>query len=164
MRYYLDTEFNEKPGLLELISIGLVNERGDTYYAVSKEWAIYRCNDFVLANVIPYLGVETVDRKLNQEIATDIKAFIGKDPHPEIWGYYADYDWVLFCWLFGTMCELPSHFPHFCMDIKQDMKRLGISRSDLPLNPGVHNALEDAIWTKRSHEEVILPKERSLWN
>lgn len=35
--------------------------------------------------------------------------------------YYADYDWVVFCWLFGRMIDLPKGFPMYCVDIKQVM-------------------------------------------
>lgn len=38
---------------------------------------------------------------------------------PEFWGYYCDYDWVLFCSLFGTMMDLPKGFPMYCRDVKQ---------------------------------------------
>lgn len=38
---------------------------------------------------------------------------------PIFYGYYADYDWVVFCWLFGTMMDLPNGFPMFCKDLKQ---------------------------------------------
>jgi hypothetical protein len=39
--------------------------------------------------------------------------------YPVFYGYYADYDWVVFCWLFGTMMQLPNGFPMFCKDLKQ---------------------------------------------
>lgn len=32
---------------------------------------------------------------------------------------YADYDWVVFCSLFGTMDKLPNGFPMYCRDLKQ---------------------------------------------
>ncbi len=38
---------------------------------------------------------------------------------PEFYGYYADYDWVLFCSLFGRMIDLPKGFPMYCKDLKQ---------------------------------------------
>jgi hypothetical protein len=38
---------------------------------------------------------------------------------PEFYGYFADYDWVNFCWLFGKMNELPDSFPKYCKDLKQ---------------------------------------------
>lgn len=38
---------------------------------------------------------------------------------PEFYAYYADYDWVVFCSLFGTMMDLPKGFPMYCRDLKQ---------------------------------------------
>jgi 3' exoribonuclease, RNase T-like len=39
--------------------------------------------------------------------------------NPEFYAYFADYDWVAFCWLFGKMNDLPKGFPHYCQDIQQ---------------------------------------------
>lgn len=62
---------------------------------------------------------------------------------PEFWAYYADYDWVVFCQLFGTMMDLPKGFPMYCRDIKQECDRLG--NPTLPeQGKGEHNALADA--------------------
>ena len=44
------------------------------------------------------------------------------NPHislPEFYAYYADYDWVAFCWIFGKMIDLPKGFPMYCRDLKQ---------------------------------------------
>jgi hypothetical protein len=40
---------------------------------------------------------------------------------PEFYAYYADYDWVAFCWLFGKMMDLPNGFPMYCIDLKQSL-------------------------------------------
>lgn len=40
---------------------------------------------------------------------------------PEFYAYYADYDWVVFCWLFGKMIDLPKSFPMYCNDLKQTL-------------------------------------------
>lgn len=70
---------------------------------------------------------------------------------PEIWAYYADYDWVVFCQLFGTMMDLPEGFPMYCRDIKQECDRLGNPK--LPeQGKGEHNALDDARWNKKAYE------------
>lgn len=86
--------------------------------------------------------------KSNAEIAKDIIEFINHEPvktiggavtvsltteseesirrgylTPEFYAYYADYDWVLFCSLFGTMMNLPKGFPMYCHDLKQDIDR-----------------------------------------
>ena len=39
----------------------------------------------------------------------------------EFYGYYSDYDWVVFCWLFGKMNNLPKGFPMYCIDLKQEL-------------------------------------------
>ena len=43
---------------------------------------------------------------------------------PQFYGYYADYDWVVFCWLFGKMIDLPKGFPMYCIDLKQSLDQL----------------------------------------
>lgn len=64
--------------------------------------------------------------KDNFTIAEEIKMFVfqqalGKDSVANFYGYYADYDWVLFCSLFGRMIKLPKGFPMYCRDLKQMM-------------------------------------------
>jgi hypothetical protein len=78
--------------------------------------------------------------KTNKKIAEEIKDFCGKcslitserDKHfrengielfeaPEFYAYYADYDWVAFCSLFGSMIQLPKGFPMYCKDLKQTL-------------------------------------------
>jgi len=71
-------------------------------------------------------------------------------PLPEFYGYYSAYDWVVFCWIFGRMIELPKGFPMYCIDLKQMMDDVGACKSD-PNFPyqdkrTEHNALEDARW------------------
>jgi hypothetical protein len=76
-------------------------------------------------------------------------AFAGSDP--EFWGFYADYDWVLLCQLFGTMMELPEGWPRYCRDVKQEADRLRL-RLPKPTIGIEHHALHDARWLKFAHE------------
>lgn len=87
----------------------------------------------------PRMRADSLLWKSNNRIADDIKKFIYKtsginDPFSisnwdqikskfsiEFYGYYADYDWVLFCSLFGTMMDLPKGFPMYCRDLKQSL-------------------------------------------
>lgn len=74
--------------------------------------------------------------KPNAQIASEIQSFCGNDGElrdnrsnvngkywhqdfPEFYAYYADYDWVVFSWLFGKMIDLPKGFPKYCRDLKQ---------------------------------------------
>jgi len=42
-----------------------------------------------------------------------------KTSNVQFYGYFCDYDWVVFCWLFGKMINLPKGFPMYCIDLKQ---------------------------------------------
>lgn len=78
----------------------------------------------------------------------------GRDK-PQFWAYYASYDWVVFCWLFGAMVDLPSGFPMHCMDLQQWWVQLGKPDIKPPQKNYVeHNALADALWNKELYEEL----------
>lgn len=76
------------------------------------------------------------------------------DPH-SFYGYYSDYDWVVFCQLFGRMIDLPKGFPMFCLDLKQEMERLGAPDTIKPNNSNEHNALADARWNQQLHKRLV---------
>ncbi len=248
MKYYVDTEFLEgqqkkffgktKP-TIDLISIGMVDENGREFYAISKEFNLkeawnrheIKCvNDgmqgreqkvyWIRENVLRPIYNELLQKeryarenhwklvepfsyktmknliawngKSNIEIANGICAFIygddcggsgesaiemackyevtDKSLNPEFYGYYADYDWVVFCWLFGNMMKLPKGFPMYCVDLKQiiDEKARQFAKtkhisyeqvlseiksmSSYPKQENEHNALADAKWNKEFHE------------
>ena len=86
---------------------------------------------------------------------------------PQFYGYYSDYDWVAFCWLFGKMIDLPKGFPMYCIDLKQTLDekvnnyhaKVGTIKKDFestlkdiksfnsyPKQTNEHNALADAKW------------------
>jgi len=61
----------------------------------------------------------------------------------------------VFCWLFGSMLDLPPHFPMLCMDLKQWMVQLGAPDTVKPdKSEAEHNALEDARWNLRLHRRL----------
>lgn len=141
MRIYFDTEFIEDGRTIDLLSIGLVREDGKTYYAEPAETDRNRASEWVAENVLPNL---TGPVKPRAAIAQEIVEFVGDAP--EFWAWYADYDWVALCQLFGTMMDLPSGWPMYCRDFKQvaDERGLQVSQDDSD-----HNALGDALWLAR---------------
>jgi 3' exoribonuclease, RNase T-like len=148
MKYWIDTEFIEHPFSIDLISIGLVAEDGREFYAESDEVDWSKANLWTRENVLPQLdgnGRKRVD------IGYAIREFTHGDEHPVFWGYFPAYDWVGFCWLFGSMGELPFHYPQLCLDIKQWAFRLGDPELPHPTD-GRHHALIDARWTKTAWE------------
>jgi len=128
--------------------------------------------------------------KSNKQIANEIKEFVYNaegwqvDPpvyHHKIkeainksikfYAYYADYDWVVFAQLYGTMMDLPKGFPYYCNNLKQELDRkqgnFNTQHEKFPKNDYIgnienhpnypkqeneHNALDDAKWNKKLYE------------
>ena len=57
MRLFYDCEFVEDGSTIDLVSIGIVADNGDEYYAVSGEFDLkkFAANDWLMANVWPSL-------------------------------------------------------------------------------------------------------------
>jgi hypothetical protein len=169
VKYFLDTEFIESGPKwpLELLSIGIVAEDGREFYAENGDAPTHHASEWVKENVLPHLSHED-DCYSHDWGATDccvvvgweflgplIKEFCDPETYgkPEFWGYYADYDWVALCQLFGTMMDLPPGWPKYCLDIKQLAVLVGNPK--LPeQGRGEHHALADARWNKVAYEFV----------
>ncbi|TNF15451.1 MAG: 3'-5' exoribonuclease [Rhodobacteraceae bacterium] len=146
MRIWLDTEFIEDGNTIELLSIGMVREDGATYYAEPAETDRSRADEWVTAKVLPHLHGPVRPRA---EIADELIQFAGAAP--EFWAYYAAYDWVALCQLYGRMIDIPAGWPMFCRDVQQLRAELGVEVLP-PQESTEHNALADALWTKAAHE------------
>lgn len=149
MRYFIDTEFAERPCTIDLISIGIVCEDGRELYLVSDEFCESACNEWVQDNVLPHLPPMN-DRISKKEIKRQVWKFVTGE-RPEFWGYYCSYDWVVFCWLFGPMVELPKTWPMFCREIRQLADSLGNPQLPKQLSTE-HDALNDARWNRQAYE------------
>lgn len=101
--------------------------------------------------------------KTNSQISNEILSFTKTTtdrsfkPNKQLsfYGYFADYDWVVFCWIFGKMIDLPEGFPMLCNDIQQELISRNIKRSDIPFQDDKHHALEDAKWNKLVYETLL---------
>lgn len=171
MKYFFDTEFIEDGKTIDLISIGVVAEDDREYYAEVAGVGYSRASAWVKENVIAHLWSQKPDKRggniwirdggrggllSRQNIARDIVTFCNPEQYgkPEFWAYYADYDWVALCQLFGTMMDLPKGWPMYCRDLKQLAAMLGDPR--LPeQGKGEHHALADARWNREAHEFLI---------
>jgi len=171
-RYFFDTEFIENGKSVQLISIGIVDETGKEYYAVSNEYNYDDASDWVKENVIEPMYKEFIAIRSNPPVTVKVfqniiglnKKQIGKEivdfvrysqvegTEIEFWGYYSDYDWVVLCQLFGTMMDLPPDFPMFCMDLKQSMIERCVEK--LPDPVGEHNALIDARFNRDLYNHI----------
>jgi hypothetical protein len=170
-RYFYDTEFIEDGHTVDLISIGMVDEDGREFYAISNVFNVPHMlhNEWLMENVFPSLPLTIIkpgiwkwdnshpdykyvmDRKKIKEALLDFVS----GTWPEFWAWYGAYDHVALCQLFGKMIDLPDNFPMFTCDIKQEQKRLGISRELMPVQEeGKHNALADARFNKQMFEHL----------
>lgn len=175
MKYWLDTEFVEDGTTIDLLSIGIVAEDGRELYVQSVEAKWLLASEWVKENVLPHMQPcpldpteilwKQRDRHINGRcvdgcpwdrrlhIANRVRTFCDPETYgkPEFWAYYADYDWVALCQLFGRMVDLPKGFPMYCRDIKQWCDDLGNPK--LPeQGKGEHHALADARWNKAAWE------------
>lgn len=152
MKIWFDTEFIEDGKTIDLISIGMVREDGATLYLENLSADLKRASPWVYANVISKLNMP-VHGVAREEIGPKVLAFAGEKP--EFWAYYADYDWVVLCQLFGTMMDLPKGWPMCCRDVKQLCDSVGNPKLVQQDEGSEHNALADAIWTKKAWEFLM---------
>jgi hypothetical protein len=169
-KFFYDTEFHEDGKTIDLISIAMVRGDGKEYYAVSSDADYKRVfeNSWLMnhvMNTIDHVVVEdhhgggyTIIPKgpfvrTREQIRDEILEFVMEsqdefnDPHgeakAELWAWYADYDHVALCQLFGKMIDLPTGFPMFTRDLRQHWEYKGYP--ELPRqDDGEHNALDDA--------------------
>lgn len=166
-KFFYDTEFIDDGRTIDLISIGIVREDGEEYYAVSSEFNVDKLwsNKWLLDNVWPHLplvdlsfrggqrdAITSIFGELDYDhpavkprshIAFEVKAFLLSRHEPELWAWYAAYDHVALAQLWGPMIAIPRGIPMYTHDLRQECDRLGDPR--LPdQTSGGHDALADA--------------------
>lgn len=156
LKYFFDTEFIERGREypITLLSIGVVCEDGREFYAENSQADHSTANQWVQDNVLPYLG--KVEARTPTEIGSQLSQFVvaGRKT-PEFWAYYASYDWVVTCQLFGNMIDLPRNWPMYPMDIMNLVNLIGTKPALPPQPADQHNALADAHWNKQAYEQLI---------
>jgi hypothetical protein len=156
MRIWFDTEFFEDGRTIQLISIGMVREDGAEFYAETEVADVLASSsDWLRDNVRPHLRGDSAQMP-RPKLAKAVLDFVGEKP--EFWAYYADYDWVALCQLYGRMIDLPKGWPMFCRDVKQLCMDLG--NPTLPEQTGTeHHALADAIWTRKAWDFLQIKRD-----
>lgn len=159
-RIFFDTEFYEDGKTIELISIGLVKEddggKYDIYYAVVPDAVqLSMKTEWLAENVFPTLKIRSIETiKPRDRIARELVDFCGENP--EFWAYYADYDWVALCQLYGRMIDLPKGWPMYCRDLKQLAGDFDLSSVKQHRE---HNALDDALWVANAYSYFMEKQE-----
>jgi hypothetical protein len=169
--YAISTEFNEKDAddwvkenVISKLPARYVSFPEDScgMYTRSLYW---KSNERIKDEIIKFISNPACISDLHaglwpdmDEVATHNPNKFGV-PQPEIYAYYADYDWVVFCSLFGRMIDLPKGFPMYCKDLKQMMDDRELDgnwkQMACPEPKEEHNALEDARWNYNLYKAII---------
>lgn len=126
--YAVSKEFNPKDAdswvtknVLEPLRVELRNKMPiDFQYqydcSLPKLLKLYgKTNSQIATEIVDFVNPQCM-QELKQGLWPDMGEVSLHNPNPignaqpEFYGYYADYDWVLFCSLFGRMIDLPNGF------------------------------------------------------
>jgi 3' exoribonuclease, RNase T-like len=149
-RYFYDCEFIEDGRIIDLVSIGVVDEHDREFYAVSTEFDERLAVSWVRRNVLDRLPSPGDGAwRSRARIREDLLEFLTEplrerpDVEMELWAWYAAYDHVALAQLWGRMPALPRVIPRFTKDLRQLWDDRG--RPTLPAaDARRHDALVDA--------------------
>lgn len=178
-KLFFDTEFTGLHQKTTLISIGIIAESGQTFYAEFTDYDRTQVHPWLVENVIEKLLFNHLDDKgiaSGDGIRTEIKAntlsikehlteWLSQFESVEIWSDCLAFDWVLFCELFGGAFNIPANVYYIPFDICTLFKALGIDPDinreefagawDESTETFKHNALWDAKVIKRCYDKLI---------
>lgn len=158
MRIYFDSEFDNTKDPYVLISIGMITEAGDEFYAVSNAFNPDTCSTWVKDNVLNQLPHKSTWQS-PEIIRKEILNFVARTCQengvtaPQFWAYYASWDFMLLMQLMGGWNNWPTNWPFYVNDLRSYMDWTKVH--SLPQQIGSqHDALEDARWNKQAHEYI----------
>jgi hypothetical protein len=145
VRFFYDTEFIEDGTTIDLVSIGVVDENGREFYAVSTEFNPDKAGQWVREHVLDKLPSPADPAWCDRATLRDrLTKFLnrGRD-RVELWAWFAAYDHVALAQLWGDMPALPRELPRFTRELRQRWEDVG--KPALPPPPSdAHDALADA--------------------
>lgn len=150
IRYWFDTEFDERGPDIQLISIGIVAADGRSYHVANADYDPAGANPWLRQHVLPPLA--HVAHKPKAVIRQEVLDFFSPAPS-EIWAYFGEYDWIVLRQLVGHMLDWPAGWPLSHMNLEQ--WRLQLGGPPLPPHRGtIHNALDDARWCQLAWQHL----------
>lgn len=173
-KIFFDTEFTGLHQKTTLISIGLVADSGETFYAELNDFDNDQVDDWLRENVIIHLqfnGIYQIregDKKNvrykshTQNVKELLADWLSQFNEVEIWSDCLSYDWVLFNQIFGHAFNIPKNVYYIPFDICTLFKIQGIDPdinrekySEMTKGTQKHNALWDAQVIKACYDKVI---------
>ena len=181
MNIYFDTEFTQLSKNGELISIGLVTDSDDAFYAEFTDFSTELLTDWHYENVIKNLMnsekpkcsriIERIDNCVGMtgtkiEVRTELLIWlIGFQEEIQLVSDVCHYDFMFFIDIFGTAFDLPRCVNPTCIDINQEIaKHLNITNKEafdinreslIDKRDSIkHNALHDAIVIREVYKKI----------
>lgn len=179
-KLFLDTEFTGLNQNAQLISLAVVAESGQSFYAEFTDFDTKLLSDWHHTHVVPnllYWNLPDYHNPLLHEwrikgqaekVVADLKLFLQQFILVEIWADVLAYDWVLFCELFGGALNLPDNIFYTPFDLatlfrfKDLIVPSGRYKEDVPRFDFVkyttgpqHNALHDAMVELQCYRKLM---------
>lgn len=178
MRIFFDTEFTGLYKDTDLISIGLVAENGERFYAEFSDYDRSKVDEWINKNVIKNLlyreGMSDFDtpdwmhwgdKKFIEE---KLRKWLQRFSKVEMWSDCLAYDWVLFNDLFGSVNgvpDLPKNVYYIPFDIctlfeikgvDPDIDREKFAKKEIKsLDLKKHNSLYDAYIIRECYFKLL---------
>ena len=179
-KIFMDCEFTGLHQNTTLISIGMIDEDNNTFYAEFGDYDHFQVDNWIQKNVIENLRFHnyqgnkkgwcntSFQKKIaesygnKKHVADAVQIWIANYGHVEMWSDCLAYDWVLFNQLWGHAFNIPKNIYYIPFDICTLFKIKGI---DPDINreefaglvdvPEKHNALWDAKVIKACYEKLV---------
>jgi hypothetical protein len=145
-KIFFDTEFTGLHQNTTLISIGLIAETGQTFYAELNDYDKSQVDEWVQNNVIknllmsepkegeeePFSAIRHYDNPVGNDLYKsysvqlrcnketlkfELGKWLSQFDKVEMWGDCLSYDWVLFCQIFGGALNIPKNVYYIPFDL-----------------------------------------------
>lgn len=163
---FFDLEFTGLTKGTSIISIGIVSDCGQEFYAEMTDYDRLQVDEWIKENVIKNLSIPDDDRLYIEELEKKLRDWLTRFGQIEMWGSCLAYKWVLFCDIFGGEIYIPENITYIPFDICTLMKLKGVdpyitreafAGVDTDTGTGtaaMHNALHDARVVKLCYEKL----------
>lgn len=175
-KIFFDTEFTGLHQATTLVSIGLIAESGETFYAELTDYDKSQVDDWIQENVINKLYLtendncadpkEWVIKSETNHVRECLRAWFKQFDKVQMWSDCLSYDWVLFCNIFDSAWSIPQNIYYIPFDLSTILELNGIdpdiSREKFAFGEVYaemidkkHNALWDAKVIKACFDKVL---------
>lgn len=171
-KVFFDTEFTGLEKSSELISIGLISDCGKEFYAEVSDYdkSLVEGNQWIKENVIANLKGGDFEMT-KEQLKAALTEWFDQFDKIEAWADVNQYDWVMFCDIFGSAFEIPGHIYYIPFDLVGLFREKGIDTdinreefSGIKKDAEKHNALWDAKVCRACYRKAIISKPKSYFN